>query len=69
MRHDLDHLPLAKRHELELVTRILFAEFEDALKGRNAPHRKAGRILKLAVRILCERRLGGRPGRRLFQRL
>lgn len=49
MRRDLDHLPLAKRHELELVTRILFAEFEDALKGRNAPHRKAGRILKLVL--------------------
>ncbi|WP_342211182.1 hypothetical protein [Sphingomonas sp. CFBP 8765] len=49
MRRDLDHLPLAKRHELELVTRILFAEFEDALKARNAPHRKAGRILKLVL--------------------
>jgi len=49
MRRDLDHLPLAKRHELELVPRILFAEFEDALKGRNAPHRKAGRILKLVL--------------------
>jgi predicted nucleotidyltransferase len=49
MRRDLDHLPLAKRHELELVTRILFAEFEDALKGRNAPHRKAGRILKVVL--------------------
>lgn len=49
MRRDLDHLPLAKRHELELITRILFAEFEDALKGRNAPHRKAGRILKIVL--------------------
>jgi predicted nucleotidyltransferase/HEPN domain-containing protein len=28
---------------------ILFAEFEDALKGRNAPHRKAGRILKIIL--------------------
>jgi uncharacterized protein len=28
---------------------ILFAEFEDALKGRTAPHRKAGRILKIIL--------------------
>lgn len=49
MRTDLDHLPLAKRHELEAVVRILFAEFEDALAGRNAPHRKAGRILKIIL--------------------
>lgn len=49
MRTDLDHLPLAKRHELEEVVRILFAEFEDALAGRKAPHRKAGRILKIIL--------------------
>ncbi len=48
-RTDLDHLPLAKRHELDAVMRILFAEFEDALVGRNAPHRKAGRILKVIL--------------------
>lgn len=45
----LDHLPAAKRHELAEVVRILFAEFEDALAGRNAPHRKAGRILKIIL--------------------
>ena len=49
MRTDLDHLPLAKRQELEAVVRILFEEFEDALAGRNAPHRKAGRILKIVL--------------------
>jgi predicted nucleotidyltransferase len=49
MRTDLDHLPLAKQHELADVQRILFAEFEDALAGRNAPHRKAGRILKIIL--------------------
>ena len=49
MRTDLDHLPEAKRRELQLVVEILFAEFEDALKGRNAPHRKAGRILKVIL--------------------
>ncbi len=48
-RTDLDHLSLAKRHELDAVMRILFAEFEDALVGRNAPHRKAGRILKVIL--------------------
>ncbi|QDZ08131.1 HEPN domain-containing protein [Sphingomonas panacisoli] len=49
MRTELDHLPLAKRHELEEAVRILFLEFEDALAGRNAPHRKAGRILKIIL--------------------
>ncbi|MFS0773022.1 HEPN domain-containing protein [Sphingomonas sp. 1P08PE] len=49
LRTDLDHLPLAKRHELAEIVRILFAEFEDALAGRNAPHRKAGRILKVVL--------------------
>lgn len=49
MRTDLDHLPLVKRDELAEVVRILFAEFEDALAGRNAPHRKAGRILKVIL--------------------
>lgn len=49
MRTDLDHLSVAKRQELAQVARILFAEFEDALAGRNAPHRKAGRILKIIL--------------------
>lgn len=49
MRTDLEHLPLAKRHELEAAVRILFEEFADALAGRNAPHRKAGRILKIVL--------------------
>lgn len=49
MRTDLDHLPAAKRHELEAVVRILFDEFEDALAGRKAPHRKAGRIVKIIL--------------------
>jgi predicted nucleotidyltransferase len=55
MCRDLDHLPLVKRYELELVTRILFAEFEDALKGRDAPHPKAGHILKLVLFGSCAR--------------
>ncbi|HEY8618256.1 nucleotidyltransferase domain-containing protein [Phenylobacterium sp.] len=49
MRTTLDHLPEGKRRELERIVEILFAEFEDALKGRNAPHRKAGRILKIIL--------------------
>lgn len=49
MRTDLDHLPTAKRHELDAAIRILFDEFEDALAGRKAPHRKAGRILKIIL--------------------
>ncbi|HEY2357843.1 MAG TPA: HEPN domain-containing protein [Phenylobacterium sp.] len=49
MKASLDHLPEGKRRELSRVVEILFAEFEDALKGRNAPHRKAGRILKIIL--------------------
>lgn len=49
MRTDLDHIPERKRRELEQVVKILFEEFEDALAGRNAPHRKAGRILKIIL--------------------
>jgi predicted nucleotidyltransferase/HEPN domain-containing protein len=49
VKASLDHLPEGKRRELSRVVEILFAEFEDALKGRNAPHRKAGRILKIIL--------------------
>lgn len=49
MKTSLDHLPERKRQELDEIRRILFAEFEDALAGRNAPHRKAGRILKIIL--------------------
>jgi predicted nucleotidyltransferase/HEPN domain-containing protein len=49
MRTDLDHLPDRKKRELEHIVRVLFEEFEDALAGRNAPHRKAGRILKVIL--------------------
>ena len=49
MKTDLTHLPERKRRELDNVVRILFAEFDDALAGRNAPHRKAGRILKIIL--------------------
>lgn len=49
MKTSLDHLPESKRRELAHVVEVLFAEFEDALKGRNAPHRKQGRILKIIL--------------------
>ena len=49
MKPSLDHLPESKRRELARVVEVLFAEFEDALKGKNAPHRKQGRILKVIL--------------------
>ncbi len=49
MHGDREYLPLAKRHELELVTRIFFAAFQGSLVGRTAPHRQAGRSLKLVL--------------------
>ena len=49
MKTSLGHLPDAKRRELARIEEILFAEFEDALAGSNAPHRKGGRILKIIL--------------------
>jgi predicted nucleotidyltransferase/HEPN domain-containing protein len=49
VKTSLDHLPEAKRTDLARAVEVLFAEFEDALKGRNAPHRKQGRILKVIL--------------------
>jgi uncharacterized protein len=49
VKTSLDHLPESKRRELSHVVEVLFAEFADALKGRNAPHRKQGRILKVIL--------------------
>ena len=49
MRRNRDYLPLFESHELELVTRILFAAFQGSLVGGTAPHRQAGRSLKLVL--------------------
>lgn len=49
MRRDREYLPQTKRHELELVTRIFLAEFQGSLVGGTAPHRQAGRSLKLVL--------------------
>ncbi len=49
MRTDLDHLPASKQRELERVVRVLFEEFEAALKSATQPWKKQGRILKLVL--------------------
>lgn len=49
MRSDLEHLPLSKQRELERVVRILFEEFEAALRSATQPWKKAGRILKIIL--------------------
>lgn len=48
MRSDLDHLPDAKRRELERVVQILFEEFADA-HGEATGKRKRGHILKIVL--------------------
>lgn len=49
MRSELDHLPASKQRELQHVTRVLFEEFEAALKNATQPWKKKGRILKLVL--------------------
>lgn len=49
MRTDIDHLPTAKQRDLERIVRILFEEFEAALKSATQPWKKAGRILKIIL--------------------
>lgn len=49
MRTDLDHLPASKQRELQHVVRVLFEEFEAALKSASQPWKKQGRILKLVL--------------------
>ncbi len=49
MKTSLDHLPEGKRRELARIVEILFAEFEDVLKGRSASHSRQGRILRIAL--------------------
>jgi predicted nucleotidyltransferase/HEPN domain-containing protein len=49
MRTEIDHLPVAKQRELERVTKILFEEFEAALRSATQPWKKAGRILKVVL--------------------
>ncbi|UIJ44821.1 nucleotidyltransferase and HEPN domain-containing protein [Sphingomonas cannabina] len=49
MRTDLDHLPAAKRRELERVVQILFEEFEEARALATQDWKKKGRILKIIL--------------------
>lgn len=49
MRADLDHLPDGIRQELDHVAHVLFEEFVEAVRGKQATHRKMGRILKLIL--------------------
>lgn len=49
MRTDLDHLPDTKRRELELIQKILFEEFEDAIRLGTQPFKRQGRVLKIIL--------------------
>ena len=49
MRTDLDHLPDAKRRDLERACQILFEEFEAATANRSHHHLKNGSILKIIL--------------------
>jgi hypothetical protein len=60
LKTSLDRLPDAKRRELTRVVEILFAEFEDALKGRNVPTARPGESSRSSCSEARARRLGGR---------
>lgn len=49
MRTGLDHLPAAKRRELERVVQILFEEFGDATAIATSAWKKQARILKVIL--------------------
>ncbi|HEX8481126.1 MAG TPA: nucleotidyltransferase and HEPN domain-containing protein [Allosphingosinicella sp.] len=49
MRTHLDHLPAAKRRELERVVQILFEEFADATAIATSDWKKQARILKVIL--------------------
>jgi predicted nucleotidyltransferase/HEPN domain-containing protein len=49
LKTSLEHLPETKRAELAHVVEVLFAEFEDAIKGGTVQHKRQGRILKIIL--------------------
>ncbi|WP_404478361.1 nucleotidyltransferase and HEPN domain-containing protein [Novosphingobium sp. BL-52-GroH] len=49
MRTDFDHLPEAKKRELERVVQMIFEEFEDATGLATNDWKKKGRILKVVL--------------------
>jgi len=49
VKTELNHLPPAKRRELELVVQLIFEEFTDALALAQQSWKKQGRILKIIL--------------------
>ncbi|MBI1406036.1 MAG: HEPN domain-containing protein [Caulobacter sp.] len=49
MNSRLDHLPSAKRHELQHVAEILRTSFAEAISTRRAPRLKDGKLLKIIL--------------------
>lgn len=49
MRDQLDHLPQSTQRELAHVVRVLFEEFEAALRARTTPWSKRARIFKIVL--------------------
>jgi predicted nucleotidyltransferase/HEPN domain-containing protein len=49
MKSGLDHLPETKRRELAHIVEILFSEFEAAIAGGKAEHKRQGQILKVIL--------------------
>jgi predicted nucleotidyltransferase/HEPN domain-containing protein len=49
MRTDLDHLPPAKRRELERVVQIIFEEFEEKIALATQDWKRKGRIQKIIL--------------------
>ena len=58
VKTSLDHLPERKRHELARIVEILFAEFDDALKGRSAAPQGRAHSEDHSLRQLRPGRLG-----------
>ena len=59
MRAGLDHLPAAKRRELERVARVLFDEFEDAVKTKLSDKRHSQKMASSALTLYSDRIEGG----------
>ena len=49
MRSDLDHLPEAKRHELEHVVELVREGFAEAISRRTMERFRNGKILKIIL--------------------
>lgn len=44
---NIDHLPEIEREALQRIVKVLLEEFDEAIRGKQATHRKAARVLKL----------------------